>query len=124
MDVEISGATDAGLDLGGAGTSVVGADVHDNPGLGLRVRAGASPRIASSTFARNGTPELTSEPLVVEHGARPQFSHNTFHGVALDRLDGLDEDAIQALARENWFPGTHRPDSASPVQPRMRTPRP
>ena len=57
VDVEITGATQAALDLGGAGASLVGGDIHDNPGLGLVVRSGASPRIAHSAFTRNGTPE-------------------------------------------------------------------
>ena len=117
VDVEITGATESGLDLGGAGTSVVGADVHDNPGLGLVIRSGATPRIASSAFARNGTPEGIGDALVVEQGARPQFSRNLFQGIAPHALGTLDEAALQDLARENWFPGTHTPTSPSPVQP-------
>jgi serine/threonine protein phosphatase PrpC len=125
VDVEITGATESGLDLGGAGASVVGADVHDNPGRGLVVRAGASPRIASSTFDRNGTPETSGDTLVVEHGAWPRFSHNVFHGVAPDGLGIHDAATLEDVVRENWFPGTHAAKSASSLQPRMpRPPRP
>lgn len=81
VDVEITGATHAALDFGGAGASLVGGDVHDNPGLGLVVRAGASPRIAHSAFARNGTPEGIGRSFVVEEGAVPTFSNNWFAGV-------------------------------------------
>jgi hypothetical protein len=119
VDVEITGATESGLDLGGAGASVVGADVHDNPGLGLVVRAGATPRITSSAFVRNGSPEGIGDALVVESGARPLFSRNVFHGVGPDSLGIHDAAALEDLARENWFPGTHHSDSASPLQPRM-----
>ena len=93
VDVEITGATQAALDLGGAGASLVGGDIHDNPGLGLVVRAGASPRIAHSAFTRNGTPEGIGPSFVVEEGAWPTFSNN-------------------------WFAGAHpQQDAAPPVRP-------
>ena len=76
VDIEISGATRAALDLAGAGASLVGSDIHDNPGLGMVIRAGASPRIANSAFARNGTPEGIGPSFVVEEGAQPTFSNN------------------------------------------------
>src|SRR5688572_18007895 len=76
VDVEITGATRAALDLAGAGASLVGSDIHDNPGLGIVIRAGASPRIANSAFARNGTPEGIGPSFVVEEGAQPTFSNN------------------------------------------------
>ena len=76
VDMEITGATRAALDLAGAGTSLVGSDIHDNPGLGMVIRAGASPRIANSAFARNGTPEGIGPSFVVEEGAQPTFSNN------------------------------------------------
>ena len=68
VDVEITGATQAALDLAGAGASLVGGDIHDNPGLGLVVRAGASPRIAHSAFNRNGTPEGIGPSFVGRRG--------------------------------------------------------
>jgi serine/threonine protein phosphatase PrpC len=80
VDVEIIGATEAALDFGGAGTSLVGGDIHDNPGLGLLVRAGASPRVVNSAFARNGRPEGIGPSFVVEEGAWPTFSNNWFAG--------------------------------------------
>ena len=76
VDMEITGATRAALDLAGAGASLVGSDIHDNPGLGMVIRAGASPRIANSAFARNGTPEGIGPSLLVEEGAQPTFSNN------------------------------------------------
>ena len=41
---------------------VVGSDIHDNAGSGLWVRAGASPRVAHSTFAqeRHRPPAISS----------------------------------------------------------------
>ena len=80
VDVEITGATKAALDLAGAGASLVGGDIHDNPGLGLVIRTGASPRIVHSAFTRNGTPEGIGPSFVVEAGAWPTFSNNWFAG--------------------------------------------
>ena len=97
VDVEITGATQAALDLGGAGASLVGGDIHDNPGLGLVVRAGASPRIAHSAFTRNGTPEGIGPSFVVEEGAWPSFSNNWFAGAH-----------AQADAASPLRPGSHR----------------
>src|SRR5688572_4860039 len=85
VDVEITGATQAALDLGGTGASLVGGDIHDNPGLGLVVRAGANPRIAHSAFTCNGTPEGIGPSFVVEAGAWPTFSNNWFAGAHLQR---------------------------------------
>ena len=76
VDMEITGATRAALDLAGAGASLIGSDIHDNPGLGMVIRAGASPRIANSAFARNGTPEGIGPSVLVEEGAQPTFSNN------------------------------------------------
>jgi PPM family protein phosphatase len=115
VDVEITGATQAALDLGGAGTSIVGSDIHDNPGLGLVVRTGASPRIANSAFARNGTPEGIGHPMVVESGATPTFTSNMFRGVAPDRLGAFDAGMRQTLLRDNWFAGPHRPATTAPA---------
>ncbi len=76
VDVEITGATQAALDLGGAGASLVGSDIHDNPGLGIVIRAGATPRIANSAFARNGTPQGIGPSMLIEEGAWPTLSNN------------------------------------------------
>ena len=55
-DLEISGARNAAIEYAGSGGgSVVGVDLHDNPGAALVVRDGASPRIAHNSFARNAT---------------------------------------------------------------------
>jgi PPM family protein phosphatase len=76
VDVEITGATQAALDLGGAGASLVGSDIHDNPGLGIVIRAGASPRITNSAFARNGTRTGIGPSWLIEEGAWPTLSNN------------------------------------------------
>ena len=52
--------------VGADGGSLVGANLHDNPGVAIMVRAGASPRIAHNTFARNATSERAAGTLLVE----------------------------------------------------------
>ena len=77
--------------------------LHDNPGVAIVVRAGASPRIAHSLFVRNATSERASGTLLVEADARPVLSFNTFQGVRPEsiilpaRPDGVP------VQRDNWF---------------------
>jgi serine/threonine protein phosphatase PrpC len=107
IDVEISGATRAAVDFKeGASAGLLGSEIHDNPGVALAIGAGATPRIAHSTFLRNGSGAPSSKPLVIERGAVPRFQRNVFHGVRVDALGGLDDAMRLALARDNWFIGS------------------
>jgi serine/threonine protein phosphatase PrpC len=121
VDVEVTGATAAAIELRGAGVSLVGADVHDNPGAALVIRANAAPRVANSTFARNGAPERGLPALVIEAGARPRFAGNVFRGVEPDLFRGLGAAARQDLVRDNWFAGVHEaavtPNRTAPPKP-------
>ncbi len=110
VDVEVLGAMSAAVEFGaGASGSFIGGDVHDNPGAGLVIRSGASPRISHSGFVRNGMSERTSTPVIVEAGARPQLDQNVFTGVLPDVFRTLADDARLAVTRDNWFPGAHTP---------------
>jgi PPM family protein phosphatase len=109
-DVEISGAKNAAVEFSsGAGASMVAAYVHDNPGAGLAVRAGAAPRIAHSFFEKNGLAQQASGAVIVEVGAQPRFLKNVFAGVRPESLGG-------AATRDNIF--------VSAEEPRRRTPPP
>ena len=111
-DVDITGARNAAIEyVGTSGGSLLASDLHDNPGAAIVVRAGASPRIAHNTFARNGL------PLIFEPGATPRFQRNVFHGMRVDGFRGLDEAVRRDLARENWFVSVPQPVH-SPVAPR------
>jgi serine/threonine protein phosphatase PrpC len=112
LDVEITGATKVAVDVAqGAGVSLVGSEIRDNPGAALAIRAGAAPRIAHGWFARNGTSEQAAT-LIIEAGASPVFHRNVFQGTPPDVFAGLDQRARDAVKRDNWFP---RPESATPV---------
>ena len=57
VDLEISGAVTSAVDLGsGDGLVLSGSHIHDNPGAGLMVRMGATPRITNmpQSVTRNG----------------------------------------------------------------------
>ena len=118
-DTEITGARNAAIEYSGtAGGSVVAADLHDNPGAAIVIRAGTSPRIAHSTFVRNAASERASGTLLVEATARPIFVNNTFYGISPDSLIVPATVERGALSRDNWFvnPPTDRP-SSSPTRP-------
>jgi serine/threonine protein phosphatase PrpC len=113
-DTEISGARNAAIEYSGtAGGSVVAADLHDNPGAAIVVRAGASPRIAHSTFVRNAGSERAPGTLLVEATAHPVFTNNTFYGIGPDSLIVPASVGRSALLRDNWFvnPPSDRPAS-------------
>jgi len=129
VDIEVTGATAAAIELAGDGVSLVGADVHDNPGVAILIRANAAPRIVNSTFARNGAPERGVPPLVIEPRAHPRLSGNVFRGVEPDVFRVLDARARQDLVRDNWFAGVHGSAVAPPpvtprTPPSSRRPRP
>lgn len=115
VDLEILGAADAGVEFGpGSQGSFIGGDVHDNPGAGLVIRLGASPRISHSGFAKNGVSERISAPVVVDAGATAQLERNVFAGVPPDVFRALGDEGSSAM-RENWFPGGH-PAPARPAE--------
>jgi len=116
VDVEILGASDRAVEFGpGSEGSFIGGDVHDNPGTGLVIRSGASPRISHSGFARNGVSERVSAPVVVEAGSAARLERNVFAGVEPEVFRAFG--AAGAVLRENWFPGIH------PVWPAADGPR-
>jgi serine/threonine protein phosphatase PrpC len=118
VDMEIAGARHAAVEFGAAsGGALLASDLHDNPGLAVVVRAGASPRIAHSAFARNATAGRTAGPIVVEAGGQLELRGNVFHGVSPESL-ALPGPA-GAIATENTFVGA--PDRAPrPSRPGQR----
>ena len=53
------------------------------------MRAGAAPRIARNKFARNGVSRQAERAVVIEPGARPNFTSNIFVGVPPTILNAL-----------------------------------
>jgi serine/threonine protein phosphatase PrpC len=105
VDVEISGATKAAVEIIGVSQpSLVGSDIRDNPGAALAIRSGALPRIVHNLFSRNGLATPATDTIVIEPGANPDFSGNIFQGIGRGAFGSIREAARPAFARENWFP--------------------
>jgi serine/threonine protein phosphatase PrpC len=121
VDVEIAGALIVAIDLDQmAGGSVIGSDIHDNPGPALAIRSGASPRIAHNVFARNGLSERARASLIIENDAEPSIAGNVFQGVTPKAFLSLGAAARLSVMRENWFPDGPVPGTSTPASPRGR----
>jgi len=104
VDVEVSGATTAGIDFAeGSSATLVGSDIHDNQGSALLVHARANPRIANNVFTRNGMSERASGSIVIDAGSSPVFQRNVFVGLSPEAFVTLDETNRAALKNLNWF---------------------
>jgi len=122
-DLDISGARNAAIEyLGSGGGSVIGVDLHDNPGAALVVRAGASPRVVHNAFARNAIAESAPGTLIIEAGSRPSISGNTFHGVTPESVIIPPGMGRASLLRDNWFVNApaERPAAPAPRPARGR----
>jgi serine/threonine protein phosphatase PrpC len=108
VDVEITGAANAAVDLGDAARlTLLASHIHDNPGAALAVRGGASPRVNHNVFSRNGLSERVGSALVVERGTQPSFFGNVFQGIAADTFRTLGDAAAARVLRDNWFTDGH-----------------
>ena len=121
VDVEISGALTVAIELNQmAGGGVTGSDIHDNPGAGLAIRSGASPRIAHNVFARNGLSERAQASIILEGGAEPSIVGNVFQGVTPKVFQALGDAARLSVLQENWFPDGPVSRPTTPASPRGR----
>jgi len=114
VDVEIMGATRAAIEFSGEGGTLIGSEVHDNPGAAMIVQIGASPRISHNTFARNGMSQRADASFALAPGARPLFEWNVFSGISPEAFLTLDRDARLALSQRNWFLGVHASRAPAP----------
>jgi serine/threonine protein phosphatase PrpC len=124
VDVEVSGATSVGVSFTGpTSASLVGSEIHDNPGAALTILAGATPRITQNVFSRNGMSEHAPGTFIVEAGAAPFFLRNVFVGLTPDVFVAFDEAAHVTLKSENWFvsPGSPSPAGGPAPGSRRRT---
>jgi hypothetical protein len=118
QDVAITAATDAAVEVAGSGRVTLRANrIHDNPGAGILIRAGASPWLAHNALLRNGRGRPARAAVEIEPGARPVLLGNAFAGNA-QPLSGVPAADRQAIADANVFAGP-----AAPVPPRQSRPR-
>lgn len=118
-DIEITGAQLTAIEFaGGPGAALLGADIVDNPGAGLTVRAGAMPRIEHNVFGRNGKSEHASGGIVIDAGARPRLAGNVFHGLLAESLTALTPADRAAVKSANVFIASENgPSRPSPTAP-------
>lgn len=115
IDVEVTGAQRAAIEFGGGPATIIASHIHDNPGAGLIVRGGASPRLAHNVLQRNGTSPRAPGAIFVEPGSRPVLVGNLFGGLRPQMLAVITGGDVSELQRENWFiepPATPPPASA------------
>jgi serine/threonine protein phosphatase PrpC len=104
VDVEIRGATRAGIEFAGARpATLLASDIHDNPGAAVMINRPAAPRIAHNAFRRNGSSERAIGMLAVDGGAAPLFQKNVFIGVSADAFAALEQSTRLLLSADNWF---------------------
>jgi serine/threonine protein phosphatase PrpC len=123
MDVEVSGATKAGVSFAGpTSATLVGSEIHDNPGAALSILAGATPRITQNVFSRNGLSQHAPGTFIVQAGAAPFFQRNVFVGISAEVFAAFDETARARVKSENWFisAGNVSPTGGSTFGPRRR----
>ncbi|HTL46074.1 MAG TPA: protein phosphatase 2C domain-containing protein [Vicinamibacterales bacterium] len=111
-DLDITGARGAAVEYAaGQGGSIVASRLHDNPGIAIAVRNGASPRIAHNAFFANATSEHAAGTLLVEAQAHPSIVANTFVGIRPESVVVPATGDLTHLARNNWFipPSTPEP---------------
>jgi len=102
-NVEISGAGAAAIDIGkGSRVHVAAADLRDNPGSAIVVRAGGVGSITHSVLARNGTTAGAQRTVVVDPEGRASFASNTVLGSVPQVLTG-DAETRTAFGRGTWF---------------------
>jgi hypothetical protein len=127
VDVEVSGAGTAAVTFASdSAATMVGSDIHDNPGAALDIHAGAAPRITHSVFGRNGLSPRAPGSIAIAKGATAVVHKNVFLGLRPDVFTSADEASRLMLKSENWFlphparPSSHRASPASPGSPQRR----
>jgi len=122
-DVEISGATTAGLEIaGGDRSSVRDSYIHDNPGTGVIVRDQAVPSLRNNLIHRNGTDKTVPRPGVeIRDTARPQLIDNKLEGNGAAAVWVPAADRVEEIFGFNSF-GTLPRDKAVQVTPRPPLP--
>jgi PPM family protein phosphatase len=119
-DIEVTGAANAAIVVDGMSVAtILGSDLHDNPGTALTVRS-ATARLAHNVFMRNGTSERVRRSFIIDEGANPLFTGNVFQDVSRDTFVGLSDGARAVLSRDNWFADAPDVRSTSSTTPPVR----
>jgi PPM family protein phosphatase len=121
IDVEIVGATRAGIEVGkDSSATLLASEIHDNPGAAMFIQAGANPRITNNVFTRNGMSERASGSFVIDAAGKPLFQRNVFVGLSPEVFVTLDDAARSTLSKLNWFLPLREPVRPRPSAPGRR----
>ncbi len=115
--LEVTGATAAGLEVFGAGQSEIRfCTIHDNPGTGVVLSAGASPRLLQNLISDNGTGAGEKKPgIEIREGSRPALIENRIEGNGGPQVRVAAADMVDEVFRWNRF-GTLSKQRAVQVQ--------
>jgi serine/threonine protein phosphatase PrpC len=123
-DVEVSGALTAGIEIGEASRAVVRASyVHDNPGIGVIVRARSEPSLLHNVVSNNGRRSEPAKPGIdVEATARARLFGNIVANNGVDAIGGLTSAEREEVARDNivGLPSAQPERRATPVKARSK----
>lgn len=123
-EVEVTGASEAGILISGADrSSVESCYVHDNPGTGILVNGGAATRVTQNLIARNGTKTPKRPGAEIRGQARPLLIENKFEGNGAAGVWIPSPERADEILQWNEFGRTSR-SQAVRVAPAQPTPAP
>ncbi|MGH9667364.1 MAG: right-handed parallel beta-helix repeat-containing protein, partial [Bryobacteraceae bacterium] len=102
-DLEISGARDCGVRIGGDSAGVLRANyIHDNPGCGVWIGGGSTPRLAGNRISRNGTTAGALRfGVEIQSPAAPVLENNIIEGNGRRDFGSAAGVAADAIAHDN-----------------------
>jgi serine/threonine protein phosphatase PrpC len=115
-NLEVAGTRQAAVEIDGASEPTVRSSyIHDNAGYGIRVGAGASPRLLNNVVADNGRQADAPKAGVDLHEqAKPQLFGNIIVNNGVDTIRGLPPAQHADLLRDNII---GRPAATPPAPP-------
>jgi serine/threonine protein phosphatase PrpC len=103
-DVEVRDARLAGVVFEGRVPAALRASwIHDNPGAGILVRAGAASRLAHNRIEKNGGASQAGAGIELEAGARAEITDNLIVSNAAGGIRGLPRRQQKAVLDRNRF---------------------
>jgi serine/threonine protein phosphatase PrpC len=105
VDVDVSGATVAGVTFEGRGDMrLLASTIHDNPGTGVAVGTGASPHVAHNAVLDNGRGAIAGRAgIELDAGAGPRLESNVIAGNTAEGVRGARGSDADAILRANVF---------------------
>jgi parallel beta-helix repeat protein len=124
-EMDISGATEAGIEITGADRSSIETSfVHDNTGPGILVSGDAATKIQKNLISKNGKGKKTKAPGVeIRGGAQPLLIDNKFEGNAAAGVWLPAAERGDEIFNWNRFEGSARAKAVQ-VAPPAPTPAP